>query len=303
MNIFKKATRKLKNIFFLIYGFILYFLLGLKNKSLYLGEREFFRISQDDKNSFAKKSIITLLEFHAGYVYNNYRLWKENKDRERGSSIIGECYSDDSLSGYGDVDYTRSGVDNLEQQQRGLILPFMDKALSKTRGKVIVEIGTGNGDILAYLRQKYPDNIYVGVDFSVKNAQIKYGNIKNISFIKGYAFELLEQGKIKGDIVFGSSTFCLFLPKELKSYFSLFKTNGFKQIILNEPTWGGYHQENNGVIISKHIEGGCWYHNWCGYLRQATYEISDFSHFHYKHPTSPRPDIYISLIIAKSIDS
>lgn len=110
--------------------------------------------------------------------------------------------------------------------------------------------------------------------------------------------KFLRGGGLKGDILFASSTFYAFTPKELKRYLRQARNNCFSQIILNEPGWAGYIQYNNALVISRHIEQSVWYHNYCGYLREAGYDIRDFNFFHYKHPFSSRPDIFVSLIRA-----
>lgn len=211
-------------------------------------------------------------------------------------------YLDDSLSGYGEEEWKFGGKD-LKDQQRGLILPIIEASIQEEESKnddssIIVEIGTGNGDISSYLAKKYSAQTFTGIDFSVATAQRKHGHIKNLTFMKGYALDILENHSIQGDIVFASSTFILFTPKELKSYIALIKQNGFSQIILNEPTWGGYIQNNNDDVVSKHLEKFCWHHNYCGYLKEAGYVIKDFNYFHYNHPISTRPDIFVALIRA-----
>jgi hypothetical protein len=203
-------------------------------------------------------------------------------------------YSDDSLAGYADKNYTKGGKD-LQHQQRGLILPILEKHLKR----VNVEIGTGNGDVIADLADKYPDRLFIGVDFSVKNATEKH-NKKNLVFIEGYALDLLEKDILKGDLVFASSTFCLFTPDELVDYIKLLKIRGFTSIVLNEPTWNGRIQENNEKITSSSLEGPMYHHNWAGYFRWFGYEITDFSFFHYIHPLSKRADIYVCIICGEA---
>jgi|GEM_PF-3441992 len=289
---------KIKTILYSMGGIFLYIWLITKNLSFYNGQIEFFGIIQDD-NTLLKKMAVAMLELlRGGHLYKEYRFIEENKDRERCPGGI-NSYSDDSIGGYADHVDRVHGTVPLGKQQRGQILPMLEKVISEEGGnKTIVEIGTANGDVLAYLAEKLPANKYIGVDFSVKIAQDKHKHIKNLKFIKGYALELLENNLLKGDIIFSSSTFVVFLPKELKAYLLLFKQKGFSQIVLNEPLWGGYQQQDNSVIVSKYLENYCWYHNYCGYLREAGYSIKDLSYFHYKHPVSRRPDLFISLIRA-----
>jgi hypothetical protein len=257
----------------------------------------FYKIAQIEGKSIGAGCAIALLECPLFEMMKNYAFLKENKNNSRLSSIVVDQYSDDSLSGYGEKEFAKGGK-TIKEQQRGLILPMLEKAIreSTTKHLAIVEIGTGNGDAVAYLAKNFPEHTFIGVDFSIRNAKEKYSDINNLTFIKGYALDLLEKEKLKGDIVFGSSTFHLFTPVELQNYLSLLRKNSFREIILNEPSWAGYKQENKNETISKHLEGAVWFHNYCGYLLKEGYDIKEFAFFHYTHPISQRPDIYICLL-------
>jgi hypothetical protein len=255
-------------------------------------------VAQSEGNTFIKAAVIAMLEGSLSEIFKDHSFMMENRGRKRLSTLTIQQYSDESLFGYGDVDFGKGG-DTLQEQQRGLILPLLERAIRENvSAKTIVEIGTGNGDVLKYLADKYPDRHFIGVDFSVANARRQYGRIPAIEFVKGYALDLLSEGSLKGDIVFGSSTFVFFTPLELAQYISLFKSTGFKEVILNEPTWGNYVQENNSQVVSRHLEGNMWYHNFCGYLVANGYQVTDLDFSHYKHPLSTRPDIFIALIRA-----
>ena len=216
----------------------------------------------------------------------NFIFYLRNRNNSRLSSAVLKYYSDDSLSGYGDWEYKKGGT-TITEQQRGLILPLLKDSLQGPLKKTVIEIGTGNGDVLAHLREEYPRHDYFGVDFSVRNARMKH---PHLIFIKGYALDLLQSKNIKGDLVFASSTFLFFAPRELQAYLIAIKDRGFKEIVLNEPTWG------KGREKSRYLERGCWQHDYKKYLEEAGFIVKDFSHFHYRHPISKRPDIFITLI-------
>lgn len=290
----------LSNVSLFFCGCAFYSWCLIKNRNAYKGANEFFRTIQLEHATFSKKAGIAFLEsYNLSRLFIDYRLLKENINRERISSIALKQYSDDSLLGYGDIELNKDIAKEIENQQRGLILPLLERTITEEKkSRIIVEIGTGNGDVLAYLAVKYPQHTYIGIDFSIKNAQAKH-SLQNLKFIKGYALDMLQNKSIQGDIVFTSSTAVVFTPKELKAYLIGYKKCGFSQIILNEPTWAGNVQLNNDKVMSKYMEYGSWYHNWCGYLREAGYDIKNFDYFHYKHTTSTRPDIFISLIKAE----
>lgn len=309
MNLFKKIKRKitllrdLKHLFHIVMGFLLYSIYAIFSswggERLYKAGGKLYKAAQSDKDSLAKKIAINFFNSPLSIVVRDYYFLKTNADRQRLSTGVIQEYSDESLLGYGDIDYDKGG-ETLDQQQRGLMLPLLEESLTEKQGKMekVIEIGCGNGDVLAYLAKRFPDFFFTGVDFFVSNARAKHGKIDNLTFVKGYALELLESEQLKGDILFASSTFCNFTPKELAKYLNLIKKKGITEIILSDPVWHGYVQENNSTVISKHIERSVWYHNYCGYLRSSGYKISDFSFFHYKHPKSVRPDIFVSLIRA-----
>lgn len=269
-------------------GILLYTWYVIRYLSNYKGRNKFYKVAQQDNNTFAKKIAISLLQSPIANLFLDYQYMMNNLNRDRLSNLIIEQYINVTTgSGYYDIGYNKGGGDTLEKQQRGLILPILIKAIedgSINNNKIlkIIEIGTGNGDILADLSAKFPVHQFIGIEFNITNAELKYGTISNISFKGAYALDLLVNGQLNGDIVFASSTFCVFCPKELKRYFEQFKIAGFAQIILNEPSWGGYIQtdgSNNEPSISKHMEGAVWYHNYCSYLRDAGYTIKDFSFY------------------------
>jgi hypothetical protein len=263
----------------------------------YRGGQMFYSVAQTEGKSIGVVCAIALFESPLFEIMKNYAFLKENKNNSRLSSLTVDQYSDDSLSGYGDKEFTKGG-DTILEQQRGLILPILEKAIREsTKNNLrIVEIGTGNGDVVAYLAKNFPEHTFIGVDFSIRNAKEKYCDVNNLVFIKGYALDLLDNKKLVGDIIFSSSTFCVFTPIELENYFSLLRKNSFREIILNEPSWAGYKQKNNNEIISKHLEGAVWFHNYCGYLLKEGYNIKEFTFSHYNHPISQRPDINICLV-------
>jgi hypothetical protein len=262
------------------------------NHGAYTGGQLFYRDAQENPDGCE----IALLESPLYDMMKDYQFLKENRDNSRLSSEAIRQYSDDTLSGYADKEFTKGGK-TLEEQQRGLILPLLEKVISRqTTDSTIVEIGTGNGDVIAYLAKNYPMHNFIGVDFSVKNAIEKYGAGRNFMFVGGYALDLLDKGALKGDVVFASSTFCNFTPGELYNYIGRLKGNGFKEIILNEPFWSDYRQENNRKTKSRHLDGAVWFHNYCGYIRTGGYEMREMDVFHYQHPSSSRPDIKISLV-------
>jgi hypothetical protein len=158
----------------------------------------------------------------------------------------------------------------------------VEDQIQKINPKSVLELGTANGDILAYLANRHPNIKFIGIDLSIVNAIGKH-SAPNLQFVKGYALDLINEGKISGDIVFGSSTFCVFTPLELEAYFS--KMNNTKAIIISEPVTFGNVHTNNKAPISRHMDLYMWWHNYYGYLLKYhfiidTYQTILFSYSH-----------------------
>ncbi|MBF0555996.1 MAG: methyltransferase domain-containing protein [Nitrospirae bacterium] len=283
------------NIINIALGFILLLFYIFKNRGIEKGMAILYRKAQETGNvSLTSKICNIFLKNPIRQIFVDYQYLEEHLEVERIPQRVIDAYCDDSLQGYADFKYSKGG-DTIETQQRGLILPYLEKAINRTgqdRTLTIVEIGTGNGDVVAYLSDKYPEHNFIGVDFSVAVAQTKH--IKNnLSFKKGYILDMLESYDLSGDIVFASSTLVLLLPKELKRLILKLKENNFSQIVLSEPVWDGYILQNSSQVSSKHMGLTHWAHNYAGYLLEEAYSIADFNFFHYIHPLSPRPDIYV----------
>lgn len=280
-------------------GFLLWFIL-LVTRGAYKGSNIFYRNALSGKKNIFAALARSFLESPLAKVFTNYDFYKKNKNNQRLSDRVIRTYGSESLDTYGDLDF-KKGSDKIEEQQRGLVLPLLESCLkSYSSPGTVVEIGTGNGDVSAQLSESFPNMNYVGIDFFTKNAQIKHGDKKNLTFVKGYALDLFDTKQVKGDVVFASSSFTCFTPEELANYCRLFRENGVADIILSEPCWAGHVQKNNTEAVSYHMDGDDWFHNYCGYLRKFGYAINDFKFFTYKHPLSKRPDLRVSLIWAHS---
>lgn len=286
--------RRVQAFIDLVGGMLLYSILFCLYHG-YGARTRFYRAAQEDTDLFHGIAL-RFVRSPLRRLFLDYEFLEENKDRDRLTARAVDQYSDDSLQGYGDAEYTKGG-DTLQEQQRGLILPMLEKFVAGGKSLRVLEIGCGNGDMLAHLKAKYSQHEYVGVDFSVKTAKAKH---PSIGFVKGYALDLLRDGNLQADVVFSSSTWFFFAPKELVAYLEVLKKSGVSRIILSDPSWAGYEAVKDGPAFSRHLEGACWFHNYCGYLAAAGYRVDDFRFFPYRHPTSDRPDIYITLVACSS---
>lgn len=266
----------------------------------YRGGAKLMCVAQMAPASFVGSIAVAFLESPPAKLANDFAYQRDHRNRERLSPHIAALYSDDSLQGYGDEVFLKGG-DNLHSQQRGQILPLLEEKLAANSNcpLKVVELGIGNGDVIAHLATEFPQHEFLGIDFSTATAAKKHGHIPNLHFMNGYVLELLEKSMLTGDLIYASSTLTLMLPKELADFVNLLRTSGFSEIVSNEPTWGPYFQENSNSKISYYMDDGCWFHNYCGYFSQAGFQPERFAFFPYKHPMSPRPDIRLSLVAAK----
>ncbi len=285
----------LKHIFGKIFGFLAYtYLVG--KYGYYRGQQIIYHKIQENKqylDKLLKYYVENPLKDSVDFLKGSHQFYKNNIFINRLSSKCIEQYSDDSLSGYGDVIF-QGGVP-FEEQQRSQILPTLHNLLKKLGdGKIVCEIGCGNGDVVAFLAERYPQLQFVGVDFSIKNAENKH-KLSNLTFSKGYAFELLESKTLQPDVIFTSSTSCIFNPKELDSYIRIFKENDVSDIVINEPMWGDFEFSENSDVKSYHLEGAIWKHNYESYFVEHGYIEAQTETRDFKHPLSSRVDIKIKI--------
>lgn len=275
-----------------VLGFCIYGGYSLWYRSTYLGNLAFYRLAQTDPGFWGEWAR-ALLEGPLRPLFSSFEIMKAAPERLSPEKIQ-ELASDPSLQGYGDEDFTKGG-ESLKTQQRGLVLPLLCQVLGTLPpGSTVLEIGTGNGDVVAYVAQRFPSLRCVGVDFSIANARRKH---PHVDFLPGYALEILEQRRILPTLMFASSTFVLFTPAELRSYLKEMWRRDVRHIVLSEPGWGGGEQEESP--ISWHMENACWHHSWKGYLAEAGYQMRSFACAPYQHPVSLRPDLRVCLLHAE----
>jgi SAM-dependent methyltransferase len=234
-----------------------------------VGRDRFYQMAQDKRGIFGRLAA-AFCSGHAGRLGQNYHIYAENKAVDRISAIALRYYGDDSLHGYGDVEFTRADGKALVDQQRGLVIPLVAAAVERDRPKLVLEIGAGNGDVVAHLAAGHPAVQFVGCDLSVKNAAAKH-RLPNLSFVKGYALDLLRDRSLAPDAVFASSTFCVFTPGELQAYLDAMR--GVRRLIVSDPvTFGNVHTRDPRPR-SRHMDQYMWWHNYFGYLTAAGFRV------------------------------
>ena len=232
------------------------------------------------------------LYFHNDYKYNQKMIEKEldfmfsNQDRERISDDVFEY----SKNKYGK--HYRGAHGGVENEQRGLILPYLFPELNNKSPKNVLEIGCCNGEVSVFLAKKYPQHNFTAMDLKIHLTRAQKHVSKNLKFREGY---ILDQ-KQNYDILFASSTFMFMFRQELRSF--LEKSRGkYKKILISEPFWGNYKISEN--FYSAHLEKCCWNHNYHKYAKDLGYQIVSYKEHPYDHPISTRADIIQKIVVLK----
>jgi hypothetical protein len=139
-------------------------------------------------------------------------------------------------------------------------------------GATVAEIGTGDGGLLALLAAEFPGTQFVGVDLNVDYAKRTH-HLRNLRFLAGYAAEMIEAGALKADLVFASSTFVVFTPREMERYVNALAAAGVKQVVIVDPLTRKYRPERFPGS-SRHMAKGMWGHDYRHYFDRAGWEVA-----------------------------
>lgn len=246
-----------------------------------VGRDRFYRLAQDRLGLLGRVAA-AFCHGHAGRVGANYAIFRQDKDRERMTAVALQYYADDSLHGFGDTELPRPDARKpLLEQRRAMLVPLVEQAIG-AGARSVLEIGTGNGDVIAHLATGHPGVQFIGVDLSVKNAQAKHA-LPNLEFRQGYALDLLCAG-LSADVVFANSTFCIFAPKELQAYLAALRC---RRLVISDPVTMGNVHSRDPHPRSRHMDLYMWWHNYFGYLTAAGWNIETFETRTYAYPHNP----------------
>ncbi|NDP28508.1 MAG: class I SAM-dependent methyltransferase [Flavobacterium sp.] len=114
----------------------------------------------------------------------------------------------------------------------------------------LVEIGTGNGDVLNYLASNFPEiDKFIGIDLSTEQIKInqeKYKENVRLEFVNSDAFEWVKKEGRKNTIFMTSNgVFEYFTEQQLREFIEY--TNGLGQVlfVVIEPTVADHNFEQN----------------------------------------------------------
>ena len=279
---------KFKNLLTIVYGFIILLFYIIFKKQ---GAGKFYLKSQDSKllKSFLKSKILNFLFLNFNYYEKNINenFSEESQNYMNNSSVL-KVYTDSNFGSNESI--------KIEDQQRGFGIPVIRNILKNDEIKNIIEIGTGNGDLINLFANEFKNKKFTGLEFNIDNANKKHKSA-NLNFVSGYALNLLQKTDIDViDLVFSTSTFIFFTPKELEEYIKIFSKK-CKYIVIIDPTWFGVHKKKY-FKKTYHLEKGVFFHDYNHYLKNFTLIENKFHR--YKHKLSLRPDIYINVVVAKN---
>ena len=148
---------KINEVLSIIFGFIVLFFYIVFKKQ---GTGKFYIKAQENKllNNFLKSKILN-------FLFKNYKYFENNIDEE--FSEYSKLYQKDGplLKKYTDYNYGLKESKKIEEQQRGFGIPTIRNSLNNNTIKNIIEIGTGNGDLIFHFAKEYRDKSFTGIDF------------------------------------------------------------------------------------------------------------------------------------------
>jgi tRNA G46 methylase TrmB len=149
--------------------------------------------------------------------------------------------------------------------------------LNEFQFNTLVEIGTGNGDVLHYLASNFPEiDKFIGVDLSTEQIKINKEKYKENSRLEFIASDIIEWVKINGrdNMIFMTSNgvFEYFTEQQLTEFIKY--TNSFDQVlfITIEPTELNHDFELNPNSVIYGIEKS-FSHNYCKLFQDSGFKI------------------------------
>jgi len=196
----------------------------------------------------------------------------ESEQLHRPPDRVLERYDNDEIGGY--AIKTVNDDDELLRTQEGYIIPDIDKILRLEKIQKVVEVGVASGLTIEYLAKRHKDIQFTGIDFSVSHAAQRTADLPNVSMVRGYANDKIDEIDLDNALIFASSTLTIFLPEELRIFLNKCFNNGVTWVAINEPVWFQFRIDRNATKgRSAHMEYICWWHQYPGYLREAGFNV------------------------------
>lgn len=250
-----------------------------------LGRNRLYMLAQTERRfSGLARAFVSNPELE--WLCRNWRHVQEDGQNPRvNAATIAHYLNEPNLGGWACKTQPWRDMHNpLPDQMRGLILPMLEARI-REGCQTVVEIGSSNGDVLAYLAGRFPAVQFIGVDFVLPEAPPQ---LANLEFRKCYALEALERGELIGDVAFGSSTFCLPGPVEMAAYAEQFARAGFKSVLIADPVTRAYSPEKYPGR-SMHQTFGMWGHDHRAIFARHGFTTSDFQIVDYTKASRGKP--------------
>ncbi|MBU2928307.1 class I SAM-dependent methyltransferase [Winogradskyella psychrotolerans] len=198
--------------------------------------------------------------------------------------------------------------DKLEEGFQNDFLPhcsFIFKILKEKLSKEsesftrLVEIGTGNGDVLNYLYSEFPQiDRFIGIDLSVDQIEInkaKYKNNKKLEFVASDAIEWVREHGARNTIfVTSRGVLEYFEPQLLEEFLNMIYSLGNTIFIAIEPNGKDHNLETN---FNSELYGyePSFSHNYPYLFKKSGFSIWHFSQQPWHQETNMQ-----TFVIAKS---
>lgn len=255
-----RLTRALK----MTLAFVYYLFVTGTGKQFYSA----YKLAQIKDGSFLSKCMVELLNCSLKHAFFGFQYIRENEGRNSISEEVRKEYGNADLRFYGNLQQLK-----MDRERDKFIIEDLAPILKKKKGFQVVEVGTAIGKTLDLVSNQFPDHYYIGVDLNVENAKRVFGSKAGVEFIDGYAVELMENGELAGDVIFFTSTACLFVPDELDRYIAACRDAGFKYVVFCEPVF--YHEKLDATYGPKSLHSimHAWMHNYPGYLEKNGFTV------------------------------
>lgn len=181
------------------------------------------------------------------------------------------------------------------------IFDILEEELLKGPEKfhTLVEIGTGNGKVLNYLGNKFPQiDKLVGIDLSPGQIEINAENYKNnprLEFVATDGFEWVKQN-CKSNMIFVTSRGVLeyFTEERLQEFFNTLNGLGKMIFVAIEPN-GVDHDFTVNAGSQPYGHERSFSHNYSALFKKAGFEL-----WHYSKKELSRDDFFFRFVGAKN---
>ncbi|MFD0798520.1 class I SAM-dependent methyltransferase [Maribacter chungangensis] len=165
------------------------------------------------------------------------------------------------------------------------IFKKLKKELAKTNSKekftTVVEVGTGNGDVLNWLSEEFPNiNRFVGIDLSADQINInnaKFHANKRLEFVAADAFEWVqEHGQSHTIFVSSRGVLEYFIESRLQEFLIEINNLGNTFFVAIEPN-GGDHDFEKTLNSQLYGNEPSFSHNYPHLFKNAGFSLWHFS--------------------------